>query len=86
MDTVRQRFGPSTQIQHSTQGTPKPIASIASAGLDKKASSPGLDSGTEGTVAIAGIDWFAGPSGPDNQAEASEENTEGFILLAQYER
>lgn len=26
-----------------------------------------LDSGTEGTVAIAGIDWFAGPSGPDNQ-------------------
>ena len=29
----------------------------------------GLDSGTEGTVAIAGIDWFAGPNGPDNQAE-----------------
>lgn len=29
----------------------------------------GLDSGTEGTVAIAGIDWFAGPSGPDNQAD-----------------
>ena len=28
----------------------------------------GLDSGTEGTVAIAGIDWFAGPNGPDNQA------------------
>ena len=26
-----------------------------------------LDSGTEGTVAIAGIDWFAGPSGPENQ-------------------
>ena len=31
----------------------------------------GLDSGTEGTVAIAGIDWFAGPSGPDNQAGIS---------------
>jgi len=29
-----------------------------------------LDSGTEGTVAIAGIDWFAGPSGPDNQTPA----------------
>ncbi|CAE7432828.1 Wdr35 [Symbiodinium pilosum] len=26
-----------------------------------------LDSGTEGTVAIAGIDWFAGPNGPENQ-------------------
>jgi len=26
-----------------------------------------LDSGTEGTVAIAGIDWYAGASGPDCQ-------------------
>jgi WD repeat-containing protein 35 len=26
-----------------------------------------LDSGTEGTVAIAGIDWYDGSSGPDNQ-------------------
>ncbi|CAE8633546.1 unnamed protein product [Polarella glacialis] len=26
-----------------------------------------LDSGTEGTVAIAGIDWYPGSAGPDNQ-------------------